>query len=316
MTATSQDINLSTDADTDSDNDINTDKHTNTSIESASVLLEVSSDNTKPQPKLHTLAIGIEFIGTGYRGWQRQKEVIGVQAVLEAAISKVANETVEVVAAGRTDAGVHASNMTAHFKTKAYRPVRNWLRGINSLLPDDIALRWLVPMPDDFHARFGAIARRYRYITLNQPLRPALLNHQVTHIYEPLDLAKMQEAAQTIEGTHDFSSFRAAACQSNQPVRTISHAKLFAHGAFIVFDIQADGFLHHMVRNLMGTLFAIGTGELAPEDLQKIMAKKDRTIAPPTASGDGLYFINAYYRPEFQQLLPDLPLTPVWLNLP
>lgn len=266
--------------------------------------------------KTHTLAIGIEFLGTHYRGWQRQKDVVGVQAVLEEAISTVANETVEVVAAGRTDAGVHASNMIAHFVTHAYRPVHNWLRGVNSLLPDDVALRWLTPMPTGFHARFGAIARRYRYITLNQPLRPAILNHQVTHIHDPLDLKAMQAAVRYIEGTHDFSSFRAAACQSNQPVRHVTHAKLFTHGPFIVFDIQADGFLHHMVRNLMGTLFAIGKGELCPADLEIIMAQKDRTIAPPTASGDGLYFINAYYRPEFQHLLPTLPLTPLWLNLP
>lgn len=274
------------------------------------------SSNTDSSAKIYTLALGIEFLGTNYRGWQRQKEVLGVQAVLEAAIGKVANQSVEVVAAGRTDAAVHASNMVAHFHTHSYRPVHNWLRGINSLLPDDIAVRWLVPMPNDFHARFAAIARRYRYITLNQPLRPAILNHQVTHIHEPLDLAAMQAALPYIEGTHDFSSFRAAACQSNQPVRHVSHAKLFAHGAFIVFDIQADGFLHHMVRNLMGTLFAIGKGELTAEDFAVIRDKKDRTIAPPTASGDGLYFINAYYPPEFQQLLPALPLTPVWLNLP
>ncbi|WP_207401718.1 tRNA pseudouridine(38-40) synthase TruA [Psychrobacter pygoscelis] len=293
-----------------SPSDLMTDSSANPAIQS------LATPTTSEPVTLHTLAIGIEFLGSNYRGWQRQKEVVGVQAVLEDAISKVANETVEVVAAGRTDAGVHASNMIAHFTTQAYRPVRNWLRGINSLLPDDIALRWLTPMPSDFHARFGAIARRYRYVTLNQELRPAILNHQVTHIYEPLDLASMQEAAQFIEGTHDFSSFRAAACQSNQPVRHVSHARLFAHGAFIVFDIQADGFLHHMVRNLMGTLFAIGKGELAPDDFNVIMAKKDRTIAPPTASGDGLYFINAYYRPEFQQLLPHLPLTPIWLNLP
>jgi tRNA pseudouridine38-40 synthase len=171
-------------------------------------------------------------------------------------------------------------------------------------------------MPADFHARFGAIARRYRYITLNQPQRPAILNHQVTHIYEPLDLAAMQLAAADIVGTHDFSSYRAAACQSNQPVRTISHARLFEHGQFIVFDIQADGFLHHMVRNLMGTLYAIGRHELVPDDFMNILHKKDRTIAPPTASGDGLYFINAYYPERFQQILPQAPLTPIWLNLP
>ena len=202
----------------------------------------------------YTLAIAIEFLGTHYHGWQRQREVLGVQEALETAIGKVANEPVEVIAAGRTDASVHASNMIAHFTTHAYRPTHNWLRGVNSLLPDDIALRWIQPMPADFHARFGAIARRYRYITLNQPQRPAILNHQVTHIYEPLDLAAMQLAAADIVGTHNFSSYRAAACQSNQPVRTVSHANLFTHGQFIVFDIQADGFLHHMVRNLMGTL--------------------------------------------------------------
>ena len=277
----------------------------------------MSTSTAAPEPiPTYTLAIAVEFLGTNYRGWQRQKEVTGVQAVLEDAIGKVANETVEVVAAGRTDASVHASNMIAHFVTRAYRPTHNWLRGVNSLLPDDIALRWIQPMPDDFHARFKAIGRRYRYITLNQPQRPAILNHQVTHIHEPLDLPAMQQAAAYITGTHDFSSYRAAACQSNQPVRTVSHARLFQHGAFIVFDIQADGFLHHMVRNLMGTLYAIGRHELKPEDFLEILAKKDRTIAPPTASGDGLYFINAYYPKEYQRLLPNAPLTPVWLNLP
>lgn len=265
---------------------------------------------------IYTLAIAVEFLGTHYHGWQRQREVLGVQQALETAISKVANEPVEVIAAGRTDASVHASNMIAHFTTHAYRPTQNWLRGVNSLLPDDIALRWIQPMPADFHARFGAIARRYRYITLNQAQRPAILNHQVTHIYEPLDLAAMQLAAADIVGTHDFSSYRAAACQSNQPVRNVSHARLFAHGQFIVFDIQADGFLHHMVRNLMGTLYAIGRHDLEPSDFLNILAKKDRTIAPPTASGDGLYFINAYYPERFQQLLPNAPLTPIWLNLP
>lgn len=272
--------------------------------------------HTDEDTPTYTLAIAIEFLGTHYYGWQRQKEVLGVQQVLEAAISKVANETVEVVAAGRTDSGVHASNMVAHFVTRAYRPTRNWLRGINSLLPDDIALRWIQPMPSDFHARFKAIARRYRYVTLNQDTRPAILNHQVTHIHQPLDLAAMQKAAADIVGTHNFTSFRAAACQSNQPVRTISHAKLFAHGAFIVFDIQADGFLHHMVRNLMGTLYAIGRHELQPDDLLAILAQKDRTIAPPTAAGDGLYFIKAYYPEEYESLLPKEPLTPIWLNLP
>lgn len=274
------------------------------------------TENNEAKRPTYTLAIAIEFLGTHYHGWQRQREVLGVQEALETAISTVANETVEVIAAGRTDSSVHAGNMIAHFVTHAYRPSHNWLRGVNSLLPDDIALRWVQPMPADFHARFAAIARRYRYITLNQTQRPAILNHQVTHIHEPLDVKAMQLAASDIVGTHDFSSYRAAACQSNQPVRHISHANLFTHGQFIVFDIQADGFLHHMVRNLMGTLYAIGRHDLEPADFLNILAKKDRTIAPPTASGDGLYFINAYYPEHFQTLLPDAPLTPIWLNLP
>lgn len=263
-----------------------------------------------------TFAISIEFIGTNYRGWQRQQEVLGVQQVLEEAISKIANEPIEVVCAGRTDAGVHASNMIAHFVTTANRPVYNWLRGINTLLPDDVAVRWLVPMPADFHARFKATARRYRYITLNQPFRPAILNKQVTHVFQPLDLQSMQMAATDIVGIHDFTSFRAAACQSNQPVRHIHHAKLFKHGQFIVFDIQADGFLHHMVRNLMGTLFSVGKGELPTSAIKDLLALKDRTQAPPTADADGLYFIDCLYPDEYQSLLPKGPLTPVWLGLP
>ncbi|UXZ04646.1 tRNA pseudouridine(38-40) synthase TruA [Moraxella nasicaprae] len=260
-------------------------------------------------------AVGIEFIGTRYRGWQRQEEVVGVQAVIEEALSTIANHSIELIAAGRTDAGVHASNMIAHFVTTAKRDIHNWLRGANSLLPDDIALRWLVPMPDDFHARFAAIARRYRYITLNQPYRPAILRHQITHEFATLDIDKMIQASKLFVGTHDFSSFRAAACQSNQPVRTVSHARLIQHGAYLVLDIQADGFLHHMVRNIMGTLFAVGRGEMHIDEIPTLIKAKNRSLAPPTASADGLYFINAYYPDKFQQLLPKTPITPLWLNL-
>lgn len=265
---------------------------------------------------LHTYAIGIEFIGTHFRGWQRQQEVDSIQETLENALSKIANHSIEVVAAGRTDAGVHASNMVAHFTTTATRTAYNWLRGVNSLLPDDIALRWLVEMPSDFHARFKAMARRYRYITLNQPYRPAILRHQITHIYEPLDVQKMQKACQFLVGTHDFTSFRAAACQARQPTRTVLHADFFQHGAYLVLDIKADGFLHHMVRNIMGTLFAIGKGQLGVEDVTTLLNAKNRSLAPPTADADGLYFIDAYYPEKFQQLIPKLPATPLWLNLP
>lgn len=262
-----------------------------------------------------TYAIGIEFIGTNYRGWQRQQEVISIQEKLETAFSKIANEPIEIIAAGRTDAGVHASNMVAHFTTTAQRAPYNWLRASNSLLPDDIGVRWIVPMPDDFHARFSAIARRYRYITVNQPLRPAILHGQITHEYAPLDIAKMQQAVNALVGTHDFTSFRAAACQSNQPIRHVQFANLIPHGDLLVLDIQADGFLHHMVRNIMGTLFEIGRGEKPVAWLTELLHQKDRTLAAATASADGLYFINALYPERFQTLLPKVRLSPVWLNL-
>lgn len=260
-------------------------------------------------------AIGIEFIGTHYKGWQRQQQVSSIQACLEHAISKVANEPVEVIAAGRTDAGVHAGNMVAHFVTTAHRTSHQWLRGVNTLLPDDIALTWITPMPDDFHARFGAIARRYRYITLNQPYRPAILHHQVTHFYEPLDIDAMVKASKFLLGTHDFSSFRSSMCQSNKPIRDVHHIHLFKHGAYLVLDIQADGFLHHMVRNIMGMLFAVGTDRLNTDKLPALINAKDRSLLPPTADADGLYFINAYYPKRFQRMLPKQPLTPLWLGL-
>lgn len=263
-----------------------------------------------------TYAINLEFIGTHYRGWQRQQhDPATIQQTLETAFSKVANEPVEIVASGRTDAGVHASNMLAHFCTHAKREAYNWVRGVNALLPNDIAIRAITPMSDDFHARFSAIARRYRYITLNQRFRPAILHGQVTHEYTPLNLEKMQQACQFLVGTHNFTSFRASQCQSRQPVRHVHFANLIRHGDFIVLDIQADGFLHHMVRNIMGSLFSIGRGEHEPEWINELILAEDRTQASPTAAADGLYFINALYPQNFQQALPNLHLSPVWLNL-
>lgn len=276
----------------------------------------MTQQDTVMTQTLQTYAIGIEFIGTHYRGWQRQQEVDSIQQRLETVLSKIANEPIEVIAAGRTDAGVHASNMIAHFTTHARRDPYNWLRASNSLLPPDIGLRWLVPMPVDFHARFKAIARRYRYVTLNQPYRPAILNGQVTHEYAKLDISAMQQAVARLVGTHNFTSFRAAACQANQPVRTVQFANLVPHGDLLVLDIQADGFLHHMVRNIMGTLFAIGRGEQPVEWLSELLLAQDRNLAAPTASADGLYFINALYPPQFQQHLPPVRLSPVWLTLP
>lgn len=257
-------------------------------------------------------ALGIEFNGAAYRGWQTQQVgIASVQHTLEQALSQVANHPVIVHAAGRTDAGVHASNMVVHFDSASIRAERGWVMGTNALLPDDIAVRWIQPMPDAFHARFRAIARRYRYVLFNHPYRPALLAGQVTHVYQPLDFARMQAAAAKLVGTHNFSSFRAVACQSNQPVRTVKHADLTQRGQLIILDIQADGFLHHMVRNIIGVLIAIGTGEQPVEWVDYLLSIQDRKQAGVTAPPDGLYFIQAYYPPEFA--LPDVPLGPVWL---
>lgn len=259
-------------------------------------------------------ALGIEFNGVNYRGWQTQQAgIASVQHTLELALSRVANHPVIVHAAGRTDAGVHASNMIVHFDSPSIRPERGWVMGANALLPDDIAVRWIKPMPDAFHARFKAIARRYRYVLLNHPYRPALLAGQVTHVYQPLDFTKMQAAAAKLVGTHDFSSFRAVACQSNQPIRHVQHAQLIQQGQMIILDIQANGFLHHMVRNIIGVLTAIGTGEQPVEWVDYLLSIQDRKQAGVTAPPHGLYFIQAYYPPEFE--LPDPPLGPVWLNL-
>ena len=260
-------------------------------------------------------AIGIEFCGTQYRGWQTQQAgVASVQETIEKVLSKIANAPVLLHGAGRTDAGVHATNMVAHFDTEAVRPERGWLMGANSQLPKDISIQWIKCMDENFHARFKATARRYRYVVYNAPHRPALLNKQVTHIYYALNAEKMIAAAAKFEGTHNFESFRAAACQSNQPVRHVKHCRLFEHGRYLVLDIQADGFLHHMVRNIMGCLLEIGQGLYNIEHIDTMFAAQGRKAAGITAPPVGLYFIQPYYPEEVD--LPQPPLGPQWLNLP
>ncbi|NHB56588.1 tRNA pseudouridine(38-40) synthase TruA [Acinetobacter sp. 194] len=264
---------------------------------------------------MQRFAIGIEFSGANYRGWQTQQPgVITVQETIEKVLSKVANEPIMLHGAGRTDAGVHATNMVAHFDTSAVRKIDGWLLGSNSQLPKDISIQWIKEMDQEFHARFKAQARRYRYVVYNAPTRPALLNKQVTHIYQTLDIQKMITAASKFEGTHNFESFRAAACQSNQPVRHVSHCRLIQHGAYLVLDIQADGFLHHMVRNIMGCLLEVGQGMYDIDHIDAIFAAEDRKAAGITAPPDGLYFIHADYPAQFE--LPKTPLGPLWLNMP
>ena len=264
---------------------------------------------------MQRFAIGIEFSGVRYRGWQTQQAgVRSVQETIEKVLSKIADEPIILHGAGRTDAGVHATNMVAHFDSSAIREERGWLMGSNSQLPKDIAIQWILPMENDFHERFKAQARRYRYVTYINPYRPALLHKQVTHAYYPLNVELMIEAAKKFEGTHNFESFRASSCQSKQPVRHVKHCRLIRHGAFLVLDIQADGFLHHMVRNIMGCLLEVGQGLYPVEQIDAIFAAEDRKAAGITAPPDGLYFIHADYPEQFQ--LPKLPLGPHWLNMP
>lgn len=264
---------------------------------------------------MQRFAVGIEFCGMNYRGWQTQQPgVPSVQETIEKVLSTVANEPILLHGAGRTDAGVHATNLVAHFDTTAVRSIHGWLRGSNSQLPKDISIQWIQEMDMDFHARFKAQARRYRYVVYNHPVRPALLHKQVTHAYYQLNVAKMMLAAQKFEGTHNFESFRAVACQSKQPVRTVSHCRLIQHGAYLVLDIQADGFLHHMVRNIMGCLLEIGQEMYDVDHIDNIFAAEDRKAAGITAPPDGLYFIHADYPEQFN--LPKLPLGPHWLNMP
>lgn len=259
------------------------------------------------------LAIGVDFNGAAYRGWQTQQTgVRSVQETLEQAISCVANQSVSVIGAGRTDAGVHAAGMVAHFDSDALRSPRNWLLGVNTKLPNDIALRWITPVSDEFHARFKAVARRYRYVIFNHPIRSSLLAGMVTWHYHALDLARMQRAAEYLVGTHDFTSFRAIACQSKKAERHVQFLTLTQKGPLIVLDIQADGFLHHMVRNIVGVLMAVGQGKAEPEWAKEVLEARDRTLGGVTAPADGLYFVDALYPEQFK--LPKDALGPVFLN--
>lgn len=257
-------------------------------------------------------AIGIDFNGRAYRGWQTQQPgVRTVQETLEGAIARVADHPVTVIAAGRTDAGVHAAGMVAHFDSAASRSERSWLLGVNTQLPEDIALRWITPVSEDFHARFRAVARRYRYVIYNHPLRSSLLAGMVTWHYHDLDLGRMQAAAHYLVGRHDFSSFRAIGCQARHPNRDVHFLTLTQRGPLIVLDIQADGFLHHMVRNIVGVLMAIGQGKAEPDWAREVLEARDRTLGGVTAPPDGLYFVDALYPESFS--LPRDPVGPAFL---
>lgn len=256
------------------------------------------------------IALGLEYDGSRYFGWQRQQEVDTVQERLEKALSKVANEPIETVCAGRTDAGVHATNQVVHFDVSQERRAAAWTLGVNSNLPADIAVRWAQPVADDFSARFSATARRYRYIIANTRLRPGIHSHGVSHYHHPLDEQAMQAAAPALLGEHDFTSFRAAQCQSHSAHREVTHLSVMRRGDFIIVDIKANAFLHHMVRNIVGSLIVIGRHQQPPEWLGELLACRDRTQAAATAKPGGLYLVQVDYPDELQ--LPTPEPGPLW----
>lgn len=259
------------------------------------------------------IVLGIEYDGTNFAGWQRQKGRRTVQAELEAALSIIADRPITVICAGRTDAGVHALEQVVHFDTDVHRELHAWLMGGNSRLPDDVRIIWAKPALGDFHARYSAIARFYRYIILNRGMKSALMRSQVTWHYHLLDEEKMHRAAQYLIGDHDFSSFRAQGCQSKSPRRMMHFINVYRQGEQVIIDLSANAFVHHMVRNIAGVLMEIGEGK-QPEDWpRQLLQIKDRAMGGITASPCGLY-LGAVYYPEqygigkhsvFDQLPPD-----------
>jgi len=249
------------------------------------------------------LALGIEYDGTDFPGWQRLTHATAIQTVVEEALGFVADHRVEVVCAGRTDAGVHARCQVVHFDTQAQRSERGWVLGVNSRLPPSIALCWARPIAEDFHARYSARARRYRYTIVNRPMRPALDARYVTWERVPLDETAMRRAAQALVGEHDFSAFRTVACQSRTPMRNVHEITIARDGDRIVIEIQANAFLHHMVRNIVGSLLPVGRGERTENWIAELLGGRDRAQAGPTAPPQGLTFLCPLYpaRPE----LPD-----------
>jgi len=257
------------------------------------------------------VALGIEYDGSRYYGWQRQREVNSIQAELEQALSRIADHRVEIQCAGRTDAGVHATGQVIHFDTHAVRKEAAWTLGMNANLPADIAVRWAKVVDDDFHARFSATARRYRYIIYNATLRPGILGAGLSHYHQPIDAEAMHHAGQCLLGEQDFTSFRAAQCQSNTPFRNVTHLAVYRQGPYVILDIRANAFLHHMVRNITGTLLEVGMGLKPATWVAEVLAARNRDLAGTTAKAGGLYLVDVTYPDNAG--LPRLPLGPLWL---
>ena len=245
------------------------------------------------------LALGISYNGHAYQGWQSQLSGKTVQDQLELALSKFSSHKVSTLCAGRTDAGVHGLMQVAHFDTRLERPTSSWVRGTNSHLPRDIAVQWAQPVPDEFHCRASALSRRYTYVLLESPVRPSVDNGRVGWVFSRLDLTTMQQASAHLLGQHDFTSFRASACQALTPVKTLHSLDISRHGSYWRFDFEADAFLHHMIRNIMGCLVQIGQGKKPVAWMSEVLAARNRRAAAPTFAPDGLYFLGPRYDPQW-----------------
>lgn len=256
------------------------------------------------------IALGLEYDGAGFCGWQSQINGCGVQDCLERALRLMAGHELRVSAAGRTDSGVHALSQVAHFDTTTDRPMSAWVRGVNANLPASLRVLWAKAVNEEFHARFSAEQRSYQYWLVNQPAAPAIMHGRAGWFHQPLNAAAMQQAANYLLGEHDFSAFRAAECQAKSPIKHLHRAGVQRKGDNILFDFCANAFLHHQVRNMIGALVYIGKGKHAPEHMRELLQCRDRTQSPPTFSPDGLYLTGVAYAAHW-----DLPATQRSLSL-
>ena len=249
------------------------------------------------------MALGISYSGSTYEGWQSQRSGNTVQDKLELALGRFANQRMRVMCAGRTDAGVHALMQVVHFDTPLQRDGQSWVRGTNAFLPRDIAVQWAQPVPDEFHSRGSAIARRYTYVVLESSVRPSVEAGRVGWVYRALNGVAMQQAAGYLVGEHDFSSFRAAQCQAKSPIKTLTRVEISQRAgsgsSYWRFEFEGNAFLHHMIRNIMGCLVAIGQGNHPPDWLAAVVAARRRDAAAPTFSPDGLYFLGPVYEEHY-----------------
>lgn len=273
------------------------------------VIEEASSGPAlRPLRSLHRIVLGIQYDGNSWQGWQTQPHGLTVQDKLEAALKQFTLVDIDTTCAGRTDSGVHALEQVVHFDTTIARDKSSWVRGVNAFLPSSIAVRWAIALPaddgvgnalnereDGFHARFSATARTYHYMLYNHPVRSPLLAGKAGWTFRPLDVDLMQQAANHLVGEHDFSTFRAVECQAKSPVRTMESLQIRRHGDMIVFTLKANAFLHHMVRNIVGSLIFVGNGRQPPEWIAQILAQQDRSLAAPTFMPDGLYLAKVDY---------------------